>query len=144
MPALLGRDTKGRLGAVTWGAGAPETLLLAFSATCPECRSSWPMWLRIDRLHGAPLRIVCLNIGGGVMPSGGFAAPCPLPNALNLDTVPISVALAYSIRFVPQTILISSLGKVEWSRVGVFSARDLAELRLRMSASAVRRTTPSD
>lgn len=121
---------------VEFGPGRPKTLLLVFSAQCPACARTVPIW---NDLFGAgpppSVQLFGLQIDKGA-PSPGSGAPAPPAPRFPVFAAetPRPEALT-KIPWVPAAVLLAGDGNVEGVWFGVPTAAQVEELRRGLAAS---------
>lgn len=115
VPPLSGFDANGQFLTIAPSAQR-KTVLLIFSVECPFSQENWPLWRsllkQLDRAHYQPVGI---NLG--------HEFDRDLLRQVGLEDIPLIVSvspesvLSYRLRFVPQTIVVGTDGRVEnvWS-----------------------------
>jgi hypothetical protein len=125
--ALLGEGSRKEL--VEFSPDGPKTLLLVFSAHCPACEKTLPIWN--DFLASAPAGLRTIGIQtdrpgaapdvSGIVPASlrfpVFSVATPKPSAL--DKMP----------YVPVTVLLDGHGRVVRVWFGIPTKKQLDELR---------------
>ena len=124
-PPLALLDEEGNPVSVPFG-GGQRTLLLFFSARCPACRQTFPVWGTLLQDLPAGARVYGVRIG----PSAPDMPPLPFPQHTQEDG---GKSLKGKIPFVPATVLLDGSGTVERIWFGVPDEKERQELRDRLA-----------
>lgn len=128
-PPLVGAGPAGRMQSVEFARPAAPTLVFAYSGTCSECSLAWVRWRQlVQRAPRGGLRLVCIDVNAQ-SPASDMAAREMFPGAVVFKTLSASSALAYGLRYVPDTILVDGTGTVRAIEPGPLSAAAFAQLR---------------
>jgi hypothetical protein len=128
VPPLTGTDPAGRKIAVNYGKNAPRTVLLVFSPTCSACKVNWPQWhALIGAVGKRPLRLVFANTSSNAV-NTDYICQHNIASYTILATLDQAVLAKYNLKFTPETILVSSAGKIENAWIGVLTATKLGQV----------------
>jgi hypothetical protein len=130
LPDLHGKGLDGQDLTISYKDGTQETLLFAFSPTCPHCKRNWPVWL--DLIGGAQgKRVVFVNVGPALPPN--FSRLYSFDSAAVIaETSPESI-VQYSLLEFPITILMSPDGHSEKVWVGELGSAEVTDIKKSMS-----------
>jgi hypothetical protein len=116
VPPIHGTGLDGQATTVTFGQDPRRSLLFVFSPTCHYCDLNWMLWKKIagDARAGS-VRLVYINLASSL--SVDYAARHEIGGRLVLARLDPATERALGLHLTPQTILLSSEGKVEavWS-----------------------------
>jgi len=127
-------DAEGASSLVEFGEGAPRTLLLVFSSTCPACQRNLPIWKELlSRPLPDSLRVVGIQTDAAEGASADPSLPFPTFRVDRSRGAPLD-----RIPYVPTTVVLDPQGNVVAAWSGVLAQGDQADLlrALELPASA--------
>jgi len=117
-------DADGISSRVEFGEGAPRTLLLVFSSTCPACQRNLPIWKELlSRPLPDSLRVVGIQTDAVDGTSTDPSLPFPTFRVDRSRGAPLD-----RIPYVPATVVLDPLGNVVAAWSGVLARGDQADL----------------
>jgi hypothetical protein len=107
--------------------GSERYLLFVFSPLCPSCRRQLPGWADITKTAPSSKVIVrWLSVEDATITERHLSSLVPRELVL---LIPFKFVRACRVAAVPQTLLVSANGEVEWAQTGELSREALASLR---------------
>lgn len=101
--------------------GRSRALVLLYSETCPACLAARPTWYRVLASLGPGVAVHAVT-GSSGSGSGGFIRSS-LVSTWHA-TSGVAVARAFSVPWVPVTLVLSAAGTIEFARIGVLDSAD--------------------
>lgn len=125
MPHLQGTNLDGLPIDIRYD-GSTRYLYFVFSPLCPACNRQFPTWRAVSsKARDAHVAVRWLSVEEGPVTERHLADLGPRDSIL---LVPNWFLRAYRVAAVPQTMLVSPTGEVEWSHTGEISLEGIRAL----------------
>jgi peroxiredoxin len=136
VPALSARDLAGLPARIEFNTGQKH-LLFIFSANCAACARQLPVWTQLaPQAKSAGCVVHGISVDSPDETKAYFNGEDSIPTLI----LPVETfKRAYRVREVPQTVLLSDQGVVEWVHAGMLSEDEIRELLSKARAGEVAR-----
>jgi hypothetical protein len=131
VPSFAGMTVSGQPEHVSYD-GARRYLLFMFDPRCGVCSREAPSWRGLSvQAQALGLTVRWVSLGSAEITRAGLKRDGLSADALIMPD--LGTQRAYRVASVPEVVVVSPAGRVEWAHNGAMSEQDKAQLRQEMS-----------
>jgi hypothetical protein len=128
LPTLVGEDWTGVPQTIVYEQDQRPTLVYTFSKKCPYCQENWLAMHTLQALAPRWVRFAYIDTDSDKF-TQQYLAENGIGQSVLLVKLSPGPAAAYAAQAVPQLLLVSHDGRVEWSHVGELAQSDIIQAR---------------